>query len=148
MFSQHQINSSSQMKFCKCSNGFAIIFITDSVSSTSGCSRCLYSTMFFYRDIAAITTLWPVECFPWSMRVHELDIYITLLFISFVHQTDPPQQIVHTRDVRQWCNVANINWNWNFEVMDVHKRVILNSEFVSNLWCWLVNVLMTASCTW
>ena len=37
MFSQHQINISySQIKFCKCSNRFVIIFITDSVSSSSG----------------------------------------------------------------------------------------------------------------
>ena len=87
----------------------------------------------FYRDIAVITTLWPVECIPWSMEVHELDIYITLLLINFVHQTDPPQRIVHTRDVRRWCSVANINSSWNFEVMDVHKRVIFTAQFVSNL---------------
>ena len=106
------------MKFCKSSNHLVIIiFIIDSVNSSSGCSR--------YRDIAAITTLWPVECFPWSMRVHELDIYITLLLINFVHQTNPPKWIVKARDVRQWCNVTCINSSWNFEVMDAHKRVIL-----------------------
>ena len=68
MFSQHQINSCSWVKFCKCSNGFVIIFITDSASFFSVCSRCLYSTdNVFYRDIAAITTLWPVEYFLWPM---------------------------------------------------------------------------------
>ena len=148
MFAQHQINSCSRMKFCKRSNCFVITFITDSVNSSSGCSRCLYSAdNVFYRDIASITTLWPVECFPWSMVVHELDIYITLLLINFVHQTDPPQRIAHARDVRRWCNVANINSSWNFEVMDVHKRVILTAQFMSNLWCWLGNEMMTASCT-
>ena len=56
------------MKFCKGSNRFVIIFIKDSVSSSSGCSKCLYSkNNVSYRDIAAITTLWPVECFPWSL---------------------------------------------------------------------------------
>ena len=128
MFSQHQINSCSQMKFWKHSNHCVIIFITDSVSSSSGCSRCLYSIdNVSYRGIAAVTTLWPVECLLWSMGVHELDIYITLLLISFVHQTNPPQRIVHTRDVRRCCNVANFNSNWNFKVMDVHKRVILTA---------------------
>ena len=88
------------MKFCKLSNRFVIIFIKDSVSSSCGCNRCLNSTdNLFYRDIAAITTLWPVECFKWSMEVYELDIYIILLLINFVHQTDPPQQVVHARDV-------------------------------------------------
>ena len=81
------------------------------------------------------------------MGVHELDIYITLLLINFVHQTNPPKWIVQARDVRQWCNVTSINSSWNFEVMDVHKRVILNAQFVSNLWCWLGNEMMTASCT-
>ena len=134
MFSQHQINSCSQMKFCKCSNRFVIIFIADSVSSSSVCSRCLYSTgNVFYRKIAAITTLWLVECFLWSMGVHKLDIYMTLLLINFAHQTDAPQRIVHARDVRRWCNVANINSRWNFEVMNVHKRVILTAQFVSSL---------------
>ena len=148
MFSQHQINSYSRVKFCKRSNRFVIIFITDSVSSSSGCSRCLHSTdNVFYRDIVAITTLWQVECFLWSMGVHELEIYVTLLLINFVHQTNPPQGIVHARDVRWWCNVTNISLSWNFEVMDVHKRVILTAQFVSNLWCWLGNEIMTASFT-
>ena len=136
------------MKFCKGSNRFVIIFIKDSVSSSSGCSRCLYSTNnVSYRDIAAITTLWPVECFPWSVGVHELDIYITLLLINFVHQTHAPQRIVYARDVQRWCSVANINSNWNFKVMDVHKRDIFTVQFMSTLWCWLGNKMMTASCT-
>ena len=148
MFSQHQIKNCSQTKFCKRSNHFVKIFITDSVSSSSACNRCLYSTdNVFYRHIAAITTLWPVECFLWSMGVHELDIYIILLLINFVHQTDIPQWIVLARDVRRWCNVTNINSSWNFEVMDVHKQVILTAQFVSNLWCWLGNEMMTASYT-
>ena len=148
MFSQHQINSCSQMKFCKCSNRFVIIFIADSVSSSSVFSRCLYSTgNVFYRKIAAITTLWLVECFLWSMGVHKLDIYMTLLLINFAHQTDAPQRIVHARDVRRWCNVANINSRWNFEVMNVYKRVILTAQFVSSLWCRVRNEMMTASCT-
>ena len=148
MFSQHKINRCSWTKLCKPSNCFVIIFIADSVSSSSGCNRCLYSTNnVFYRDIAAITTLWPVECFLWSMGVHELDIYITLLHINFVHQTDPLQGIVHARDVRQWCNVANINSSWNFEVIDIDKWVILSAQFVSNLWCGLGNEMMTASYT-
>ena len=81
------------------------------------------------------------------MGVHDSDIYITLLLINFVRQTNPPQGLVHGRDVRRWCNVANINSSWNFEVMDVHKRVILTAQFVSNLWCWLRNEMMAASCT-
>ena len=48
-------------------------------------------------------------------------------------RTDPPQQILHARDVRQCCNVANINSSWNFEVIDVHKQVILTAQFVSKL---------------
>ena len=67
------------------------------------------------------------------MGVHELDMYITLLLINFVHQTDSLQRNVHARDVRRWCNVANINLGWNFEVMDVHKRIILTARFVFNL---------------
>ena len=66
------------MKFCKCINCFVVIFITDFVSSSSDCCRCLYNTdNGFNRDIAPITSLWPVECFPWSMWVHGLDIYVT-----------------------------------------------------------------------
>ena len=61
------------------------------------------------------------------MGVHELDIYITLLLINLVHQTNLPQRIVRARDVRQWCNVANINLSWNFEIMGVHKRIILTA---------------------
>ena len=97
--------------------------------------------------MAAVTTMWPVECFLWSMGVHKLDIYIPLLLINFVHWTNPPQQIVHARDVRRWCNVPNINSSWNFEVLDAHKWVIFTAQFVSNLWCWVWNEMMTASCT-
>ena len=51
MFSQ-QINSCSRVKFCKWSKHFVIIFITVSVSFSSGCSSCMYSTdNLFYRDI-------------------------------------------------------------------------------------------------
>ena len=81
------------------------------------------------------------------MGMHELDIYITLLLINFVHQTNPPQQIILARDVRRWCIVANSNSSWNSEVMDVHKWVILTAQFASNLWCWLGNEMMTVTCT-
>ena len=77
--------------------------------------------------MAAVTTLWPVECFLWSMGVHKLDICITLLLINFVHWTNPPQQIVHARDVRRWCNVPNINSSWNFEVLATNESSSLHS---------------------
>ena len=80
------------------------------------------------------------------------DVWIGHLHHLANHQLCSPNRPttmknVPARDVRQCCNVANINSSWNFEIMGVHKRVILTAQFVSNLWCWLGNEMITASCT-
>ena len=74
------------------------------------------------------------------------------VWIGYLHQLAPhqlssPNWPTPTSCTCKRCNVANINSSWNFEVIDLHKRVILTAQFVSNLWCWLGNKMMTASCT-
>ena len=93
-------NKYFRMKFCKRSNCFVIIFITDSVSSSSDCSRCLYSTdNVFYRDRAAITTLWSVECFLWSME----GAWIGHLHHLVPHQLCSPNWPTTTNCTRKRC---------------------------------------------
>ena len=135
------------MKFCKCINCFVVIFITDFVSSSSDCCRCLYSTdNVFNRDIAAITSLWPVEYFLWSMGVHELDIYVTLLLINFVHQTDPPQRILHARNIR-WHTKYKKKCILSLNLIYGRARFNLVSSLSKDLvferfWIWLAGKIL------
>ena len=138
MFSQHQINSCSRMKFCKCTIRFVIIYICKLF-------QWLYQvhvqhSQCFYRGISAITTLWPVKCFPWSRGVHELDIYITLLLVNFAHQSDPPQQAgiskswmstIESSSLHSLCPICDTDWGMKLRLLLVPGTVLPSSNLFS-----------------
>ena len=81
------------MKSCVGCHSFVVILIGN--CEVTSCGMCFWyldptnDVSDGYRTL--VSSAWPVKGFAWSMRMHELDVNITLVLVHLMHQTDPPK---------------------------------------------------------